>query len=464
MQKCLDAIRQRFANIDVKKNLQMAKSKKGPLLDLHNEVKIITSADATYNLWKELISAYAQGELINVDSNPLRKFKDTPRWKPEKDGVITREFFKWLGNMSEADHSQMIRHILNRSGEKRAFRWPKVVIKQPSTVLESCYTVAEWIERRKRKQLVRRELQKLRPQLAFFDAERNFVPENWKRFKREYHVSAATMRQLLDQPGEHFFSEAKQLKSKNKSTEELSPYAKEWFKLFLKKRKSFVAPTGTSYFRKYNPVTGTLGSWPGNRWDDNKSTQLALIDFRTAPGQEKKPTADVTNPFFSDFMQTFQTQGMPGPSDPEVWLWICGNREAELQVYGQSDTLPFKEHYQKYESSYAPGKYERLEDAGLKQTAAKDPVKLLWLVKKPVPENVFLPTVFDSPNHPANIKNRKYQEVEYRVHNSELTMEFYLKVLNGWCKPGDKVFSAFAGTKFLIAAVVSHCLRISFRF
>jgi hypothetical protein len=34
-------------------------------------------------------------------------------------------------------------------------------------------------------------------------------------------------------------------------------------------------------------------------------------------------------------------------------------------------------------------------------------------------------------------------------------MEFYLKAVNGWCAPGDKVFSAFAGTKFLIAAVVS---------
>jgi hypothetical protein len=49
----------------------------------------------------------------------------------------------------------------------------------------------------------------------------------------------------------------------------------------------------------------------------------------------------------------------------------------------------------------------------------------------------------------------KSQELEYQVHSNELTMEFYFKAVNGWCALGDKVFSAFARTKFLIAAVVS---------
>jgi hypothetical protein len=449
LQEFLQAMQQRFANIDVKKN----QSSKGSALDLRNELKIIMSSDATFAKWKELISSHAQGELIDVDSDELRKFKDSPKFKPETDGVLNREFFKWLGNLTEADHVRMIEHILNRSGSKRVYKWPKVVIKQPHSVLESCYTYGEWVERRKRKHVVRRELQKLKPQLAFFDAQGNFNSAVWKRFKVEYHVSPATMRQLLDQPGDHFFAEAKQLKSKNKATEELSPYAKEWFKLFLHKRKRFVPPTGKTFFRKFNSAANTLGSWPGNAWNDNQPTKLAVIDFRNVPGQEKKPTATVVDPFFGDFMRTFQAKGMPGPSEPTVWLWITGDKQAELQAYAHSDTLPFKDTYLKFESSYIPGKFERLDDLGHK--VASKPVALLWLIKTPPPAEIDIPAAFESPNHPANVKNRKYQELEYRVHSNELTMEFYLKAVNGWCAPGDKVFSAFAGTKFLIAAVVS---------
>jgi DNA modification methylase len=52
------------------------------------------------------------------------------------------------------------------------------------------------------------------------------------------------------------------------------------------------------------------------------------------------------------------------------------------------------------------------------------------------------------------VKNRKYQELEYRVHTNELTMEFLLNMLKDWVQPGDRVFTAFAGTKILIAATV----------
>ncbi|CAA9590696.1 hypothetical protein AVDCRST_MAG81-5244 [uncultured Synechococcales cyanobacterium] len=437
----------------MKKNQQLAKSKKGPLLDLHNEVKIITSTDETYNLWSELIASYAQGELINVDTNPLRKFKESAKWKPEKDGMLSREFFKWLGNLTEADHVRMIQHILNRSGPKRTFKWPKVVIKQPVTVLDSCYTVGEWIERRKRKHLVRKELQKLRPQLAFFDAQNKYVPANWKRFKREYNVSSASLRLLLDQPGDWFFGEAKQMKSRNKKTEEISPYAKAFFKLFLVKRKKFIAPTGAVCFRQYNSATNQLGGWLPTSWNTNEPVKIAIVDFRNTPIQSKKKTSSVADPYFGDFMRTFEQKGMPGPSEPAVWLWISGDKETELQAYAHSDTLAFKEHYAKFESVYMPGKYERLEDAGIKSTK---PVALLWLVKKPTPVGLVIPEMFESPDHPGNQKNRKYQELEYRVHNTELTMEFYLRVLSAWCQTGDKVVSVYAGSKILNAALVSH--------
>ena len=76
-------------------------------------------------------------------------------------------------------------------------------------------------------------------------------------------------------------------------------------------------------------------------------------------------------------------------------------------------------------------------------------------MKKPIPDGLAIPEYFDTlQTHPSNVKNRKYQELEYRVHTNELTMEFLLKVLKDWVQPGDRVFTAFAETKILIAATI----------
>ena len=76
-------------------------------------------------------------------------------------------------------------------------------------------------------------------------------------------------------------------------------------------------------------------------------------------------------------------------------------------------------------------------------------------MKKPIPDRLAIPEYYEtSPTHPSNVKNRKYQELEYRVHTNKLTMEFLLNMLKDWVQPGDRVFTAFAGTKILIAATV----------
>jgi hypothetical protein len=100
----MEAIRERFSMIDVVKH-QLEASKKGSknkLLTLTNEVKIITSSEPTFDLWKEVITCAAQGDLVDVDSKDLEKFKEHKNFEPEKDGVLSREFFKFLGNLSEA--------------------------------------------------------------------------------------------------------------------------------------------------------------------------------------------------------------------------------------------------------------------------------------------------------------------------------------------------------------------------
>jgi hypothetical protein len=74
----LDAIKQRFSTIDVKKTHSIMKKGKTQeeVLDIHNEIKIITLEDSTFKLWSKVISSHNQGELYDPKTNPRRKFKE----------------------------------------------------------------------------------------------------------------------------------------------------------------------------------------------------------------------------------------------------------------------------------------------------------------------------------------------------------------------------------------------------
>ena len=204
------AIQQRFSQIDMKRNQQETRKgvRKGkePLLNLQNEIKIIMSSDKTFDLWKELIIKYSQGELLDVDATPICKMRLNPKWTPHRDGILSCEFFKWLGNCNKEDHKKLILHILGRSGESWVLGYPKVTVKQTSRVLEDCYCAKEWLERRKRKIIIRRKLNKLKPSLGFYNTVGTFQPQRWKTFKHDYNVTCASMQVLLEAPGEEFFA------------------------------------------------------------------------------------------------------------------------------------------------------------------------------------------------------------------------------------------------------------------
>jgi hypothetical protein len=57
-----------------------------------------------FELWSEVISSHSQSELFDLETNPLKRFKENKSWRLEKDGVLNWEFFKWLGNLSESNH------------------------------------------------------------------------------------------------------------------------------------------------------------------------------------------------------------------------------------------------------------------------------------------------------------------------------------------------------------------------
>ena len=155
----------RFSMIDVNKSLRISRTKGAEeKLKLVNELKIITAPEEIYNLWSEVISRVAHGELYNPDTGS--KFNEKENWKQES-CLLSPEYFKWLSNLSLQDLERLAMHLLNQSGEKRKFLYPKVMIKAISFVLESCYSTKEWVERRKRKQLVKAGAEQHRPNPGF---------------------------------------------------------------------------------------------------------------------------------------------------------------------------------------------------------------------------------------------------------------------------------------------------------
>ena len=70
MQAFEKAMTLRFSMIDVNKSLRISRTKGAEeKLKLVNELKIITAPEEIYNLWSEVISRAAHGELYNPDTD-----------------------------------------------------------------------------------------------------------------------------------------------------------------------------------------------------------------------------------------------------------------------------------------------------------------------------------------------------------------------------------------------------------
>ena len=114
------------------------------------------------------------------------------------------------------------------------------------------------------------------------------------------------MRVLLEAHGEDYFVATKAVSNKNKSIEELSPYAKQFFKAFLLQKANFVKPVGRAYFKAYDATNNRMGSWPANSWElILENLNLAVLDFRRVPGFAAKESSTFQDPYFQQFMLMF---------------------------------------------------------------------------------------------------------------------------------------------------------------
>ena len=78
-------------------------------------------------------------------------------------------------------------------------------------------------------------------------------------------------------------------------------------------------------------------------------------------------------------------------------------------------------------SIYSAGKYDRLGDVSVSKTPKK--VFLIFLQDPKNEKQVSIPEEFNCPETARYMKVRAYIELEYRIHNTELQMEFYLWVV-----------------------------------
>ena len=324
-------------------------------------------------------------------------------------------------------------------------------------MLEDCCSAKEWLERRKRKIIVKRELNKLKPSLGFYNAAGAFQPQRWKKFKNDYNVTRTSMQVLFDAPGDEFFAAAKQVASKNKSIDKLSSYAKEFFKAFLRNCWNFHTPASRAYFCAYDPSANRLGSWPSGSWETtSEHLKLVVMDFRRLPDFIGKGEDSLEKPYFDMFMNMFVTADFPTVTKPPVWLWICGDKETELKATQLVGKAMFTANYVKKYATYEPAKFEWLEDLLTTNKSARAPVSLLFLIRKSEKAKFNIPATFQAPDTPVYTKPRKYQELQYRIQSTELRMEFYLHLFKLFCRAGDTVYTVSNGTKILCVGLVSR--------
>ena len=258
--------------------------------------------------------------------------------------------------------------------------------------------------------------------------------------------------------------------NRNTTCEEISPYAQEFFRVFLDKRGTFQAPTGSICFRSFmtDPSTAPLrlGNWSSQRWRDaGRNSKVGVIYFRFILGVAGINESTILKPYFEVFLELLALSCQPtGLLNLPCWLFICGSEETLEQVLAYAHCPPHGGVFDLFPLVYIPAPNERFGGHSAKGRAANEPLKLLFLIKKELDVVPRTRREYKAPEHVVYKKPRMYKEMEYQMYPTELRMEFYLKMADLFCKPGDSMLQIFGGQKLLTAAVVSlSCLFSSTR-
>jgi hypothetical protein len=179
--------------------------------NLKNEVKIITSLDETFELWKEFLEKHSTGGLINLDT--LARFNQAKNFKVTKNFILARKFFKHLGHFTDEDLKVFVPHQLGKTPDWKC-PYPKVTMHKTSKLHRTHYSAAERVEHIKKNLIVLQELDELDGSLEFITAEGTVDNEKWRTWKQLHNVSTASWNVLLSQIPATYF--AKRLTNEGK--------------------------------------------------------------------------------------------------------------------------------------------------------------------------------------------------------------------------------------------------------
>ena len=189
------------------------------------------------------------------------------------------------------------------------------------------------------------------------------------------------------------------------------------------------------------------------------------MDFRNLPGALKQAGSSITSPYYYNILRVLGEIDDLVVTELPVWVWICGDKEAEARLLNHLRSSDYGDKYILEFVDYVPAINERLEDNPITSKRAKTNVQIIFMFrkgKKMVLKN--LPKFFEAPATPEFTNPGAYNELEYRIYNTELRMEFYLQLLDLFCKEGDALLTVFGGGKLSCAAWVftrpSHSTRL----
>ena len=193
-------------------------------------------------------------------------------------------------------------------------------------------------------------------------------------------------------------------------------------------------------------------------WNYNDQPQLGLgvMDLRMAPTNSNGDD-NSRDPAFFTYIQRMRRMSLPNFSDTSVWLWI---HKSNVRARQSADIVKrFMLEYESTYSVYRASRNEHLNDA--KTRASPTSVYLLFLLKRGDDrasrprQNVKAEFAIPS-DVPYYSKVERYNEVKYQMEPNELRMEFYLEIMNLFCRAGENFVGIHYGSKCLLAAKVCH--------
>jgi hypothetical protein len=325
--------------------------------DLKNEIKIITSPDELFGLWKEFLERHSTGALINLDT--MEKFNQAKNFKVTKNFTLAREFFKPVGHLTDIDLKVFVQHLLGRTPNWE-WLYPKVTVHKTSKVHCSHYSAAEWVDRRKKKMIVLQELNNIDHSLEVVTAEGTVDNDKWRAWKRSHNVSPAVWNVLLTIIPASYFAKRLTNEGKLKKASEFQekfPVVLHVLSNFLRLKKNFKVAGGSGKFRTINSETMMLGrDWT---YETGSRLSLAIMDLRETPGHSVAQD-HAKQAYFHLLMSTLLTLKHPSMSMLAIWVWIVNSPNRLIQAVEYAG-LNFTS-YAIIQSKYIPAKNERLYD------------------------------------------------------------------------------------------------------